>query len=408
MRIQPPNVHRLVCLVLLLVMSTSALASQYLLSERTYKRLEAIHALIDKEQYEQALKQLTTLESSVANNPYERALVLQAYGYVNAHQDRLSAAAEKFAACLALDALPDLAAQRLRLTLAQIYASLGDGRKAVATFEAWRTGEKSPSADGLAAGGMIYAQAEDYAAAARYLEQALAKRSDAPEDWYRWLLAVYHESKQYAKAAKLLETMVARYPERDEYWRGLSGVYFTLRQDDKALAVLELAYLKGVLKEPRELTNLANFYLYMQLPQRAAALLEQELSGGRLPGDDATLTLLAEAHFRANDLDESIRTLLRAAARSGDSGHYFRAAELQIQLEQWEQAAESLELALKDQSFAKAARARLLLGIANYERGEREAAQRAFELAGRDEAVRKQAQQWLQFLRETQVSGHSS
>jgi len=123
-----------------------------------------------------------------------------------------------------------------------------------------------------------------------------------------------------------------------------------------------------------------------------------------VPGDDQTLVRLAEAQFRANDLDASVSTLLHAAARSGDPSHYFRAAELQIQLEQWNQAAESLELALKSKTFANAPRARLLLGIASYERGDMQAARSAFELASRDEATRGQAQQWLRYLRETHIA----
>jgi tetratricopeptide (TPR) repeat protein len=167
---------------------------------------------------------------------------------------------------------------------------------------------------------------------------------------------------------------------------------------------LELAYLKGFLSEQRELRNLANFYLYMQLPQRAAVLLEHEIGEGRVSADARTLVTLAEAQYRANDLGESVATLLRAAARFDDPSHYFRAAELQIQLEQWDEAAESLELALREPAFVEAARARLMLGIANYERGDVQGAQQSFEIAGRDESTRTQAQQWLQYLRETQLA----
>lgn len=128
------------------------------------------------------------------------------------------------------------------------------------------------------------------------------------------------------------------------------------------------------------------------------------MAQGRVPSDEQMLVTLAEAQFRANDLDESVRTLLRAAARFGDSAHYLRAAELQIQLEQWKDAAESLELALKDENLAKPSRARLLLGIAHYERGDARAALQAFELASRDDSTREQAQQWLHYLQEIQLA----
>ena len=73
-------------------------------------------------------------------------------------------------------------------------------------------------------------------------------------------------------------------------------------------------------------------------------------------------------------------------------------ADLYIQDERWQDAAQVLESTLKRDGLSAPGDAWLLLGVAHYEEGSLDLARRAFDEAARFEAARAAAQDWLQHL----------
>ena len=77
-------------IIMLLLMSTTIMAkkdSQYLLTEKTYKALNAAQELMAKDKNVQAEKQLNILLKEVKEGSYEKAVVQQTLGYLYSGQE---------------------------------------------------------------------------------------------------------------------------------------------------------------------------------------------------------------------------------------------------------------------------------------------------------------------------------
>jgi tetratricopeptide (TPR) repeat protein len=387
-----------------MIVQERVFADSALLSESTYKRLSTIHELMGEEKYDDALKRLNVLADTVSSRKYEKAVVMQTYGYLYVSTDQPRKAIAAFNQSLESQAMPEPAEQNVRLNLAQLYMSVGEAHKAVNIYEAWIKLEKSPSPAGYALGGMLYAEVKNYALAAKYLKSAIAASEVPREDWYRLLLAIYYEDKKYSQAASLLTAMVSYFPTKKEYWQQLSAVYSTLGNDSESLAVMQLAYLNNLLTEEKELVNLARFYMYMEMPYKAALLIEETMKKGAMESSRENLEMLYQAYLSANELEAAVDTLFRISDLSPDRDVLLKIAQLQAEMFRWDEANKTITKAISAGSPDNAGRAYLIQGITFYELNEQEKAVESFNHALQESETKKEAQQWLAFLRTNRIA----
>ena len=62
---------------------------------------------------------------------------------------------------------------------------------------------------------------------------------------------------------------------KKEYWKQISGLYYTTNDENQSLAGLELAFEKDTLTKEKEYLDLARYYLYKELPQKAIKVLKR-------------------------------------------------------------------------------------------------------------------------------------
>lgn len=374
-------------------------SDEYLLSESTYKALNEINELLQKDRNSEALRKLQDLQPKVADDEYESAVVQQTLGYAYNGLKRYEDAAQAFSRAVQSNALPPDVSHRLEYFTAQLYAQNGQYDKAIQYLESWLADEQSPDVDAhrLAAG--LYYERKDYASVIKHARLAIDKSRQANESLYQLLLAAYFETKDYGRAAKLLENMLQLFPDNKTYWKQLYSTYQLLNQEKKALAVYELAYRRGQLNGD-EKEELARLYLHLQAPYRAARFLEKELERGGIKRTEENLKLLADSYYLARETDKAIEAYGRAAAISNDSELYFRQGQLLANEQKWQPAREALQKALQGQSFKHESQAQLLLGIAAYKLEEDQIAREALQQASRDKNTRQQAEYWLEQLRQ--------
>lgn len=398
MRRKPPGC--LCCWLLAVAVLTPPLvgAADRRLSEATHNQLAEVHALMEKERFSEALRRLDGLHAAVKSNPYAHALVLQTYGYLHAARADNAKAIEALARCLALDALPREVSQTVRYLLAQVQIEAGDYRGAAGNLEQWFAANSKPSPTAHALAGTAYAYLKQYPAAEKHLAQALSLSEQAPEDWHRRLLAVYLEMERYQAARRLLERMIAAFPQREDYWAQLSAVHSRLDDDRSALAVLELARMRGLLSEEEDLLGLTARYLHLDLALKAARLLEAALSDGSLSAKRETLELLSDAWLQAKEFARARDALDQAARLAADPEIDLRRAQLAAQEEDWKLVLEATSVALTSGRLRRPGQAHLLVGVASYNLGDLDAAMRAFETAAQYHYTRQDAQQWISFL----------
>lgn len=388
----------IVLIVLGLFLSGKSYASSYLVSERTYKRLEVIHNLMADNKYNEAKQRLDKLQQSTKSNKYESALVLQTYAYLYAARDDYPNAIDALEKCLALDAMPDAQTHKILLNLIQLYVGTEKYPKAIESFEKYLTLVKNPPANAHGLGGIAYAQVNNYPKAIKHLKIAIASSKKPEEAWFQMLLSIYYERKQYAEAAEVLEDLIVLKPEKKEYWKQLSGVRYQLNDDVKALSVLQLAYLKGLLNEEKELLNLARFYAFKGMPYKGAQVIEVGIKDKIIKPETDILRLLAECYLRANELQQATKALLKAAEMSTDADLYIKLAHLYYEQEDWPATTETIKKALAIGTIQNPGKVYLLQGIAYYEQRKFEQAVSALDKAKQYQDTTTTAEQWLAYV----------
>jgi tetratricopeptide (TPR) repeat protein len=257
---------------------------------------------------------------------------------------------------------------------------------------------------------LAHFQLEDFEAARPYAQQAVAIAQKPQQGWLQLLLAIHLTRKDYAAATPVLEQLIANHPDSGKgYWLQLSALYGVNEDNEKALAVMELAYRKGILDEDRDLVRLVQLNLLQGIPQRAAKLLETELAAGRIHQNAEAFELLSGSWILARDVGKAEEPLRRAAALAPQGNLYVRLAQVHMMQEEWDEAADALHEAFAKGGLDDPANGELLLGIAYFNANELREARTWFARAHRSVATRQQAQTWLEHVdREIETSGSTT
>ncbi|MEQ8939332.1 MAG: hypothetical protein RLT30_11615 [Gammaproteobacteria bacterium] len=165
-----------------------------------------------------------------------------------------------------------------------------------------------------------------------------------------------------------------------------------------------MAYEKGLLKD-NEIEQMARSYLYLEMPYKAAMLLEEELATGDLQVTKANLILLADSWLLAQENEKAESVFREIVNKYNDVKTRMRLGQLYIETEQWQQAVSLLDVKLDNADQELLARINLLLGIAQFNINNVKSATNAFNRALSDKATEDQARWWLEYLKKQSASG---
>jgi tetratricopeptide (TPR) repeat protein len=369
----------------------------YSVTKWVYKRLTEAHELIEKNKYQKALKVMNSMKGRARLNPHEKALMWQTFGYIYANMEKVPKAIESFEKCLAIGALPEQTKLDLQFSLGQLYMANRQFAKAVKALNDWIGKVKNPSPEAKYLLAMAYTQNKKWKKALYWIQQALAGVRRPKESWLQLVLSIQYELKHYGEMAKILERLVARFPKK-AYWMQLSSVYTEIKQENRAMAVLELAYMQNMLTSHSELMNLVSLFLHHGIPVKAARVLERGLKNGQIKKSEQTLTLLGDSWMRAREFELAARPLGQAAQIAEKGDLWVRVAQIHMEREQWTRATTALQSALKKGGLTSRGNAYLFLGICHFNTGRIAAAKRAFNQALEHKRSRRSAEQWLKTL----------
>jgi hypothetical protein len=367
---------------------------QHAVGEWAYKRLSESHELLADEKWTEALALMDEMSKRKSLNPHEQALMWQTYAYIQSSQQKYKQATESFEKCLALDALPEAAALNTQYNLGQLYMSIEDYATAVKTLEDWMSKAENPAGSAYYLLSMAHVQNEDLPRALPYARKAVARAKAPVESWLQLLLSLEFELKHYRKVADVLEVLVTHFPSKT-YYLQLSAIYNELDREKRSLAVLELAYVQDLLDRESELLNLAQLYLFHDVPYRAAHVLEKGLGEKQIDHEADNWELLGNAWLQAREYDRVIAPLGRAAKLSEDGDIYLRLAQVHMEREEFSEALAALENAFAKGGLEEPGRAYLLLGITHSGAKRYSSARKAFNKAQKYEKSRKAARQWI-------------
>jgi tetratricopeptide (TPR) repeat protein len=376
--------------------------AQGTISESTYRRLERIIDAIAKGEYADSEKRLKELMSS-ARGGYEKAIILQTLGFVYASQNQNLQAIQTFEEALSQNALPQQPHEQMMFNIAQLYVADEKREQGIKALQAYMQESCNPLPDAHILLASVYAERKQFRQSLEQTDLALLKAREPKESWLQLKLALHYELKEFPKCAEVLIDLVALVPTKEDYWKQLSGILFEIKRDPQALAVLALAESRGYVSRETEYRNLANLYMYLQIPYKAAQVLQSGIDKERVAPTERNLELAANAWLLAREYDRAEKAMRRAAEVSDEGELWKRLGQIYIEKESWKQALDALTRAERKGGTKEPGELAFLIGVAAVELRDWERANKALRKAMEFEKTRKVATEWLAHLQQEQL-----
>lgn len=384
--------------VLGLVVSLPAYGKQPLVSQAVYKAVQNAEKQLEKSAYTKALQGLKAALAETEAGSYNQAVLWKTIGAVYTAQGNYKAAAEAFEKSLAGNALPEQQRVEVHYNLGQVYLVLEQYQKALTTLRPWLEQNQSPTADETLLLVQLYSRLSQNEKALAYAKRLLKITKNPPEKYYQLVIALNFQLKKYAEAVRLLAQLVQRYPDNKRYWQQLVAGYQSLGDYNKVTAVKDLAYRANVMNSPDDILQLSQLYSYSNAPYLGAQLLETEMVKGVLPKSGKNLMLLSDYWLQAREYQKAAKAL-NSAAKQIDKGQiYQRLGALYFELQDWKNASEAYQTAVRKQGLKNPGNTWLLYGISAHEAKLENVARKAFHKALDYASSRTSAQQWLSII----------
>ena len=380
------------------------------LRSKVYDQLSRAQGLADAGDQAEAFEVLDNVKSkSSSMNSYELAMMYNFYAFIHYEVENYDQAIAAFENVVQQQPIPETFEQATLFSLAQLHMMRGNYDKTIVKIEQWEAIQKNlyPSKDIPAKNLVLKAQAmyqkQDYIAASKYINAAVLQIEtndlgfQVDEQWYVLQRAVYFELKQPENVKNVLLKLVKRF-EAPKYWLQLAGMYGELEQEEKQLAVMEIAEQKSFIATGSDMFNLAQLYFYHQMPYKAAAIMQKAMDVGKLPEDERNLTFLAQSWNFAKETEKAIPVML-AAAELSDSGElYAQLGQMYLNMDKWKQAVAASQQALEKGGLRNEGMSHLVIGLAQFNVGEYNEALNQLAKAQEYDGSRGMAQQWSKFV----------
>lgn len=373
-------------------------AKRYAIQPQVSEVFTEVREHLAAERYDKAERTLRKLRK-VRLSDYEEAQVARLLGYAAYGRQQNAKAIEQLSKALAKGALRREEQADVLFQVAQIQALEKRWPDVVASLDTWFRTTDKPGSVGYYMLALAHFQQGDLDAALLPAQQAVALAQTPQAAWLQLLLAIHLTKKDFAAATPVLASLISHYPNSGKgYWLQLSALYGVNDDNERALAVMELAHRKGLLTDPKDLVRLAQLNLLLGIPLRAATILEEGLAAKQLEEAADTYELLSGAWIMAREIPKAAAPLARAAELAPKGDLYVRLAQVHMLQEEWDAAAEALRKGLAKGGLPDPAAAELMLGITYFNSKELEQARNWFARAQRSDSKRDQAQTWIEHI----------
>ena len=230
------------------------------------------------------------------------------------------------------------------------------------------------------------------------IDLALSKAKAPNQTWLEMKLAVNYELKDFKACAASLVQLIGLAPTKPDYWKQLSTMFFEMKEDMEAVAVLAVAERQGFIDKPNESKNLYNVYMMLDLPFKAGLLLQEAMDKNVLPANEENLESVANAWINARESARAEATLKKLAATSDKGEFFYKLGAMYGDDERWKESRDMLAKALQKGGIKRAGEAWMRIAVAEHNLKNTPAAVAALQKAMTFEDTRKQASAWLRHL----------
>jgi hypothetical protein len=364
------------------------------------KPIQAARELIQAKKYKDALAKVHEAEAVPSATPYEKFVIDLTRGSAAQGAGDNDVAISSFESVVGAVRLPAADQQRLEAAIAQLYYQAKDYAKAITWASRY---EKEGGTDASVHQTLVQAQylSGDYASAAKSLKaeiEAEEKSGHTPtEDRLTFLISCYLKLNDNAGYAGVLEKLVAYYPKKT-YWADL--IYRTQKRvaDRLSLDLYRIQLATGNLSKGNEYMEMAELALQAGFPAEAKKVIDQGYATGQM-GKGAE----ADREKRLRDLANKETAADAAAIAKGEiesdaakDGDALVAIGYNLVLNgQAEKGLALMEQGLKKTPLKRPDDARLHLGIAYVQAGQKSRATQVLEGVGGKDGTAELARLWL-------------
>ncbi|KOE95500.1 tetratricopeptide repeat protein [Vibrio parahaemolyticus] len=320
---------------LLSLTAASAIAQE--LSQYTASRVQRAHSLAQEEKFKEAI---STLESLDLSRGYDQAFVARMLGIFYWQNEQVKPAIKQLDFAVSSGLLQDEQAWQTRKMLADILLNEQQFAKALPHYyELSKAVPKNQKAHEV---WLRIAQSHYQLSQWNKVLSAMGRyeKFGQPDELgpLSIKLSSELELKKWQPAIVTIKRLIAIEPERVEWWRQLVALHLRVDDSKRALDVMALAKLQGVVLSQDDLKLLAQLYAKRGIPERAALIMEQleDLNvDSQLKAQQATYWQMAK------EWDKSIDSW-RIAAKL-DSKYYWNYSQLLVQQGHYQQALAALD-----------------------------------------------------------------
>jgi hypothetical protein len=375
---------------------------------RVYAQLARAQKLADEGGKQAGLDVLDEVKNRIDSlNSYEKAMLWNFYGFMYYSDDDLDSAIESFEKVIAEVTIPEPLRLSTLYSLAQLSMQQQKYSETLTYLKAWqKVNTKDLTGDQHILFAQVYYQDKQFSpslvAINKAIDEAILKDKQPKENWLILQRANYYELKQPKKVTEVLESLV-KYYEKPEYWLQLSGMYGEIGQEDKQLAAMETAWQAGYVTKSQDIVTLAQLYRFNGVPYKAAKLLNNAISYGKIVANERHYEMLAQSYLAAKNDKEAIPALINAS-EIADSGRFdAQLAQAYLNTEKWHLAIKSADSALKRGGIEREGDMHLVIGMSYFNLEQFDQSLEALKDAEKIHSSAKVASQWYKYVKREQV-----
>ncbi|HFB65573.1 MAG TPA: tetratricopeptide repeat protein [Aeromonadales bacterium] len=394
------------------------------------KKLTRAQEYMGDEKFTEALEILIPMQEKYKDKPYALAQVYQITSYIYAAKSEYKKSVDLLIKSIKLKQLPYRAEQTMLLRVAQLYSALEDYKNMLKYTLEWLKHAVNPDSSSYETLASAYIQNQQlnkaicplylslktwYPEEQRKEKAYLAKVQKAKEEnqpppppreakhpkkaWYTLLFSMHYRLKDLDGAVNVMKAGLHHYPTDKNLWTQLGAVYAQKEDYKNATAIMDLAYRQNLLTKDSEYRYTASNYTYVNVPYRAAIIMEDGLRKGIIANEMKNWRATAGYWQQAQEGLNSAKAYDKAGALGDTGKYYINEGDVYAQMEKWNSAIKAYRSALNKDKLKnnEEGRALLNMGIAYFNIGDYSNAIKTLRKATKFKKQKRSAKQWMTY-----------
>ena len=373
-----------------------------LTSKVVQRRLDRIHRVMNqKDSQDKTLELIQKLENITKKRPFELARLYKLKAQVYFSKDDFKNAFRYYNKAIALKTLPYKDHLSILYNQAVLYMLKGNIKKASRLIDQLSYLSDTIPGPVYILKAFILTEKNQKPQALKMVMKAINSTARPKESWLALSAGLNIELKKYVPATQMLTKLTSTYPNKAKYWKQLSAVYLNIKKDDRALAVLDLAYKQEFLEKEQEIVHLVGLLMYQGLPLKAGRLMEQALKLKKIKPTPKNYEILGDCHIRAEETNKALKAYQQSAPTAKDGKIFAKIGRIYMQQQNYKQSINNFTNALNKGGIKRPEYIHIAIGTAHTHLKQYTQAVKAFEQVVSTQAkgqTIKIARQWINYV----------